>query len=96
MTDIIQSHLPGRSRLYRTGGDEFVVLCRKVTPDAAAKFINDVKEAMSVTPFRCAAGLAYNEENIDIDTLYKIADVQMYQDKTRMKAGRNYREHVRL
>ncbi len=95
MTDIIQLHMPRRSRLYRTGGDEFVVLCRRVSPEAAEKFISNVKSAMSVTPFRCAAGLAYNRDNTDIDTLYKAADEQMYQDKTRMKAGRNYREHTR-
>ena len=95
MSDIILMYLPGRSKLYRTGGDEFVVLCRKTSRDAAEKFINNVKSAMSVTPFRCAAGLAYNSGNLDIDTLYKIADEHMYQDKTRMKAGRNYREHTR-
>ncbi len=96
MTDIILVHLPGRCRLYRTGGDEFVVLCRRITPERAERFINEVKSAMSGTPFRCAAGLAYNRDNADIDTLYKAADEQMYQDKTRMKAGRNYREEARL
>lgn len=95
MTDIIRMHLPNRCKLYRTGGDEFVVLCRKITQDSAEKFIIDVKNAMSVTPFRCAAGLAYSTENTDIDTLYKAADEQMYQDKTMMKAGRNYRDHTR-
>ena len=96
MSDIIQVHFPGRSKLYSTGGDEFVVLCRKTSAEAAERFIDDVKNAMSVTPFRCAAGLAYNHKNADIDTLYKAADEQMYKDKTRMKAGRNYREEARL
>ena len=63
--------------------------------NSAEKFIIDVKNAMSVTPFRCAAGLAYSTESTDIDTLYKAADEQMYQDKTMMKAGRNYRDHTR-
>ncbi len=95
MTDVITKLLPIRAKLYRTGGDEFVVLCRRETQKTVEDFVSQVKTQMQQTKYRCAIGIAYRREVFDIDKMYKTADEMMYIDKSEMKAGRNYREQPR-
>ena len=95
MTDVITKLLPDRAKLYRTGGDEFIVLCRREGQEIVEDFVGQVKQQMQQTKYRCAIGVAYREEVFDIDKMYKTADEKMYLDKSQMKVGRNYREHSR-
>lgn len=74
--------------LYRTGGDEFIVLCLKKSKEQLEGMIARIKKSMEQTPYRCAMGLAMYDVKMDFDALCARADKAMYEDKVQMKAVR--------
>lgn len=85
ITKTIQNILPKRSYIYRTGGDEFMILCNKLSTDMVMQFIEDIRNEMSKTPYSCAIGYAFNNKYVSIDQLCLLADETMYKDKIRIK-----------
>lgn len=81
----IQKVLPRNCFLYRTGGDEFMVLCFNEKKKKIQQLILRIKSEMAKTPFSCAIGMAYNSPRKDLNTLCSQADKAMYEDKFRMK-----------
>ena len=73
----------GTTRLYRVGGDEFVALYRNVSEDEINKFIEAMREELSKTEYSCAFG--YSMKKDTIDEMMRIADMNMYEDKEKMK-----------
>ena len=73
--------------LYRVGGDEFVVLCFQQDYDAVARLKKDMEAEVAKTPFSCAIGMAYREENEEVGRLCSRADQAMYEEKRNMKAS---------
>lgn len=85
------------SEVFRIGGDEFVVflhaeeyekgeeLCRQFE----AGMFYEVPTAMNI-PLAVSYGLATNqeEENMEYDAVFKLADERMYEKKKEMKLGR--------
>lgn len=85
--ECIRKHLIKGCFLYRTGGDEFMVLCpRHVASLAELKLmIENISEEMKKTPYRCAIGLAEYRQGESFDNLCARADADMYQVKTELK-----------
>lgn len=81
----VQKVLPRGCFLYRTGGDEFMVLCFNREEDAVRHLLLNIKAEMAKTPFSCAIGMAYNDCQEDFDKLCSLADKAMYDDKFQMK-----------
>ena len=79
----IQKVLPRTAHLYRTGGDEFMVLCFDMEKKMVQQFLNDIRSEMEKTPFSCAIGMAYRDEGQAFDKLCLEADQKMYCDKKR-------------
>lgn len=73
--------------LYRTGGDEFMVLCPKHTTslEQLQDMMAKVYEEMSNTPYRCAIGMAEYRQGESFNSLCARADEAMYQVKTELK-----------
>lgn len=84
----IKKVLPSGCNLYRTGGDEFMVLCFKYDPDTLEDIVIQMKEEISKTPYKCAMGLALLNENEDLDHVCARADAIMYEDKAKIKGTR--------
>lgn len=68
------------SRVYRVGGDEFVVLCFYQNKEMVKDYIKKTKEKLKKTKYTCSFGFVYNHNN-DIYELYKEADDLMYKEK---------------
>ena len=81
----VESALPSNCYLYRVGGDEFMLLCFNQQKTIIEQFINQIQEETSKTPFSCAIGVAYNDEQTDFNKLCSQADKSMYEDKRQMK-----------
>lgn len=82
----VDKSVPKGCSLYRTGGDEFMILCVKAEQTVIEKMIEDIHSEMQKTPFTCAVGVAYfNGDNFD--SVCAEADAEMYKDKQRYKAG---------
>ncbi|MCR5703766.1 MAG: GGDEF domain-containing protein, partial [Eubacterium sp.] len=75
---------PG-SRLYRTGGDEFLVLSKKDRETIIAMG-DQIRQECQKLGYSCAVGVALQSEGTNMDDLVRIADQKMYRDKTIQKA----------
>ena len=71
-----------RERVYRTGGDEFLVLIEDFARDEVERGIERVRENLFIEGASCAIGLAYTDAfDGDLSALERVADARMYVDK---------------
>ena len=71
-----------RQSVYRMGGDEFVIVCRKTNEEEVKDLVTRIKENVSKTKYSCSIGYSYHEEGtIKLEDLLKESDKQMYSDK---------------
>lgn len=72
-----------RQSVYRMGGDEFVIVCRKTSKDDVIAITERIKEYVSETEYSCSVGYSYHEEGtIKLEDLLKESDEKMYSDKS--------------
>lgn len=85
--ECVLKHLVKGCNLYRTGGDEFMVLCTKqnMTPELLKTVRDNVYEEMKQTPYRCAIGIAEYRPGESFNSLCARADADMYEMKTELK-----------
>lgn len=86
MVECIRKVAPKGCVLYRTGGDEFMMLCFKMKQETVQKMISDIREEMAQTKYSCAIGMTEYRKEEDIDKVCKRADRMMYENKEKMKA----------
>ena len=77
--------------LYRTGGDEFMMLGVRASMDEAYELIEKVKEKLNTTPYTCSYGVAMYNYGDDFDEIVIKADQAMYVDKKEYKASHTKR-----
>ncbi|MBQ3545819.1 MAG: GGDEF domain-containing protein [Lachnospiraceae bacterium] len=85
IVSVIKKTLPLGCTLYRTGGDEFMILCMKYNQNELEEIITKMRLAIANTPYTCAFGLAMQSNNDSLDSLCAKADAIMYEDKIRIK-----------
>lgn len=81
--ECIRKHLLRGCFLYRTGGDEFLILCPKQAANLQQlqEMIEKIFEEMRKTPYRCAIGMAECRPGEEFEALCARADEAMYDDK---------------
>lgn len=72
-------------RLYRTGGDEFMMIITGVSREKVNEMIEAFKKNMSQTQYSCAIGVAFWEDKDNLTDVIARADVSMYDDKANIK-----------
>lgn len=77
----------GSGTVYRTGGDEFLILYYEKDADKIRAHVEAMRGAMAKTPFTCAFGCAIRQEGETVEAAEVRADKEMYEDKARMKAA---------
>ncbi len=85
MVSCIRRVLKKGCYLYRTGGDEFMILCLRQSEENVVSMIQDIKSEMAKTPYSCAIGMAYAKGAQSFENLCSKADEAMYADKVSMK-----------
>ena len=76
--------LRNKQSCYRTGGDEFIIVCRKTPEEEVLKIVEKIKKSVDDTKYSCAIGYSFNPEgNKAIDDLLKESDEMMYQEKAK-------------
>lgn len=91
---LLESGKRGGDRLYRYGGEEFVVLCPGLTPAYALKLAERLRFLVARTPISAinetitiSIGVAATpEDGLDLEMLFASADARLYSAKY---AGRN-------
>lgn len=88
MVECIRKNLYNGCTLYRTGGDEFMMICIKQSKAAVEKMLIQIRQDMDKTPYSCAIGIANYCAGSDFDKVCGEADAAMYTNKSEMKATR--------
>ena len=71
-----------RHSVYRIGGDEFIIVCKKTNEDELIKLVERIKERVSETKYSISIGYSYDTSpNKDLEEMVKISDQMMYADK---------------
>lgn len=90
---LFQQTLPDNCIAIREGGDEFLIICKKMDESAAASLIELLQERSSAYsvqehPLSLAYGAAALNEVNSFEQAHRLADQRMYQMKKEMKASR--------
>ena len=81
-------------RVYRIGGDEYMILCIDTTEDEVLSLIERIRQELAKTPYTCSIGYAMKTEDSTIDKLYQLADAMLYKDKKKFyeRTGKDRRK----
>lgn len=82
---MIKRYMGSHASLYRIGGDEFMILCYKLSEENVMKLIGHIQEDLGKTDYRCGIGYALNSNKISFDEICQIADNAMYENKRKIK-----------
>lgn len=85
VTSVIKKYMGARASLYRTGGDEFMILCYKLDEKTVLELINKIRADLEKTAYRCAIGYAAYSYRLSFDAVCQAADNIMYENKRLMK-----------
>ena len=81
--------LKSRQFGYRTGGDEFVILCRRTQESEMNELIARIEANVGETEYKCSLGYSYSPDGKKpVDDMLKESDMMMYAMKERF-----YKEH---
>ena len=84
-----------REYAYRTGGDEFIIVCRRTNEERVHKLIEEIRKNVSETEYTCSIGYALNlNGEKPVQELLKESDQMMYQEKEKyyLSNGNNRRK----
>lgn len=80
--------------VYRLGGDEFIILCRKTSEEELVSLVSNIKSYVSDTAYSCSVGYSYSSDGSkSLADMTKESDVMMYADKAKYysKTGKDRR-----
>ena len=70
-------------KLYRMGGDEFLVFCQNYEHEEIKKAVEVVFDQLRPRNYHIAVGLSYREQNFNTEDMVKEAEVRMYEAKAK-------------
>ena len=71
-----------KQQVFRIGGDEFIIVCKKTNEDELNKLVETIKEKVANTKYSVSIGCCYNNSQVkDLEEMVKISDQMMYADK---------------
>lgn len=77
--------LPVQCRLYRMGGDEFVILSPPCEKQEIERLTEGLRKAVSQKGYSIAVGYCEYNKGLTLDNALKQADAMMYEDKKKSK-----------
>ena len=92
----VKAVLPRKASFYRTGGDEFMMLCRKMTEEDIAETIHRIRHKMKETEYSCAMGYAMFDFEQGLEAVCHKADKNMYENKIQIKGEKYRHKYINL
>ena len=84
--------------IYRIGGDEFAIICRRTSESEVLHLINRIRKNVTATKYSCSVGYSYVPEGTgNIEEMINQADKMMYDNKAnfyRNKEKRQFRKKL--
>ena len=82
LADCFLRAVKSKHRVYRVGGDEFIIVCRKVPEDTVSDICARIHQIVSETRYSCSIGYCYSKgEGRSVDDMLKESDKNMYSEK---------------
>lgn len=86
--------IKAKESVYRVGGDEFIIVCRKETQEEVLELIRRIKKHVLDTKFSCSIGYSYRKSNDEtIDEMVKESDEMMYKEKAEYHKNQDKEEN---
>lgn len=85
VADTLQSCFGNNGIIYRVGGDEFVILCPRVSETYARSLLHQTEQKLQRTPYRIAFGVSAYSPDMNLDKVITESDAEMYRDKKAKK-----------
>ena len=76
LKDVFYGH-----KVYRMGGDEFLVFCKNADQEVVMKSIEIFVDQLKPRDYHVAIGLSFRAQNIDTEEMVREAEVRMYEAK---------------
>lgn len=70
-------------KVYRMGGDEFLVFCQNVDQDTVKRGIALFTERLEYRDYHVSVGMSYRTQNTNTDEMVREAEIRMYEEKAR-------------
>ncbi|MCR5580350.1 MAG: GGDEF domain-containing protein [Pseudobutyrivibrio sp.] len=83
--EVCRAVKPSKFILYRTGGDEFMMLGIKATYEEAETLVKNIRHRLEETAYTCSFGIHMYAPGDDFDAVVVKADAAMYEDKRTFK-----------
>ncbi len=68
-------------KVYRVGGDEFLVFCQRTEQESVKKSVELLNEYLKPRNYHVAVGVSYRTQNTNTEEMVKEAEVRMYEAK---------------
>ena len=82
-----------KQSVYRMGGDEFAIVCRKTSEEDVKKLIERIQRYVGETKYTVSIGYSYHEPGtIKMDDLLKDSDEKMYSNKAEYYKNKDRRK----
>ena len=81
-------------RAYRIGGDEFLILCIGNDEKEVQALVERIRQEVAKTLYTCSIGYSMRSEGSTVETMYKLADKALYEEKAQfyIKSGKDRRK----
>ncbi len=86
VVETVKEHLLKRCRMYRYGGDEFVILSRKATKEEITQMFEDINKELKNKDLRISYGVIEHAPGQDSKECLVAADEAMYENKRMIKS----------
>lgn len=70
-------------RIYRVGGDEFLVFVEKTSQENIKQSIETFINQLKLKGYNVAIGMSYRNQNVDCEEMIREAEIRMYEAKAR-------------
>ena len=82
--------------IYRIGGDEFIITCRKITQDELLILVDSIKKSIAETDYSVSIGYSYSSlQDKDLEEMVRVSDLMMYRDKDNYYADKKNKKDYR-
>jgi GGDEF domain-containing protein len=84
------------NKIYRMGGDEFLVFVKDTHQDVIEESIRQFEELLKPKNYHVAIGVSYRSVNTNTEEMVKEAEVKMYEEKAKYyqnKEEQNIKKH---
>ncbi|WP_294393449.1 GGDEF domain-containing protein [uncultured Clostridium sp.] len=88
--DCIEKHLINGYKLYRIGGDEFMLLCPKADKHEVQQMMEAAQKDIAREGYIVAWGMCEYKENMDFEKTCSVSDSLMYEHKMKLKERQGY------